>query len=205
VLEPTAYNRVVELTRTWLAQGRAHEEVLDLLRERGLSKADSYWVLQAATGMSPEEAKLLVHHSATWADHREADEQLEESLWRALFISCVLGVGQVVESAAWAAECRQRQQQATGQLLQPAADLPDEAVIGFREALEASRFGQAFIALVEVGQQRALPNRYWLALSAVADSLCLNELLDSDSTADDLPEVSAARTVRHLTHRIPDI
>jgi hypothetical protein len=200
VLDSSAQDQFVQLTRGWLAAGTGQDEVLDRLRQRGLDKIDCVDVFRAATGMSVGQAKRVVHDSLTWADRREADEYVEDVFWRAAFIECVLGGGQVSEPAEWATECRERQQRAAAHLREVAAALPDEALTGYREAMAGNRLGRSFVALVAAAQQRGMPDRSWSGLAAAADSLCLNELVDNGQPAgDDMDEVRAARLVRQRT------
>lgn len=182
-----------------LTDGISLDEVLGLLRQRGLTKMDSVPVVQAATGVSLAEAKMAVHNSPSWADQREQDEQLEDALWRAMFIECVLGGGQINESADRAAECRERQRKGAAQLQTAAASLPGEALSDYRLALAANRLGLAFVALVRTGEQLAAPKHYWVTLANAVKILCLDELLEDDRGADEDPdEVKAARVVRGL-------
>jgi hypothetical protein len=134
-------------------------------------------------------------------DSSTGDERLADVFWRAAFIECVLSGGQVDEPGQWAAECRERQQRGAAQLQDLAAGLPDEALIGYREAMARNRLGPAFAALVVAAQQRDVPAPYWSALAAAAETLCLNELLDGDRSAtDDVAEIQAARAVRRCTN-----
>jgi hypothetical protein len=204
VREPAARGQFVELARGWLAAGAIENEVLGRLRQHGLEKIDSIAVLKTATGMSLADAKRVVHFSPAWADRREQDDALGDALHRAGFIECVLGGGRVDEPADEAAEFRDRQQRGTTQLREAAADVPDEVLASYREAMADNRFGDAFVALVTVGQRLDLPDRYWTTLAAAAGTLCLDELLDS--LGDDAPpadsywaDVEAARVVRSRT------
>jgi hypothetical protein len=129
------------------------------------------------------------------------EERLADVFWRAAFIECVLSGGHVSEPAEWAAECRERQQGAAAQLQDLAAGLPDEALIGYREAMTRNRLGPAFAALVAAAQHGDMPAPYWLALAAVAETLCLNELIADDQfAADDMEEIQAARAVHQRTN-----
>jgi hypothetical protein len=213
VLDPSIPEQLVEIARTRLAAGAGDDEVLGLLRQRGLGKRDCVLVIRAATGMTINEARQLVHDSPVWADHREADERIEEALWRALFIMCVLDGGQIdgpdeSEEPEEAAECRERRQRAAAQLRAVAAGLPDEALTGYRKAVAGDRLGQAFAALVAAGERHEKPDRFWLALWEAARTLCLDELLDEppdgNEPADDaLPEITAAWAVRRRVADYP--
>jgi hypothetical protein len=151
-----------------LAGGRSMEEILDLLRHRGLTKLDCVLVVHGATGASMGQAKRVVHNSPTWADRREQDEQTEDAFLRALFIDCVLGGGHIDQPAELAAECCERQLQAATWLQAAAAGLPSAALADYRQAMVANRLGQAFVALVAAGQQRAVPGGYWQRLAEAA-------------------------------------
>lgn len=135
MIDSAAHDHLVELARAWLTAGRSHDDVLGEFREQGLHKIDCIQVIQETTGMSHGEAKRLVHHSPVWADRRDGDEYVEDLFWRVLFIECLIGRGQVNEPDELAAECRERQQQATAQLQDLAAGLPDEALARYREFL----------------------------------------------------------------------
>ena len=63
-----------------LASGRPLEEVLTCLRRAGLDKTDSMRFLSEAGGKSLDEAKKLVHFSATWADLRPAHDRFHKRL-----------------------------------------------------------------------------------------------------------------------------
>jgi hypothetical protein len=204
VVDPSARGQFIELTRGWLAAGAREDEVLVRLRQRGLNKIDCIVVLREVTGMSLGDAKRVVHLSPAWADRREQDDALHEALSRMGFIECVLGGGRVNEPAEWALDCRDRQQRGATQLRQAAADLPEEALASFREAMADDQFGAAFAALVAAGQHRDMPDGYWALLASAAETLCLNELLDllageQHPTNDDWDDVQAARVVRSRT------
>jgi hypothetical protein len=157
VLDATARSQLAEVARGLLAAGRSLDEVLGLLRQRGLTKMDSIPVVQAATDVSLAEAKMALHNSLSWADRREQDQQLEDAFWRAMFIECVLSGGQINEPADWATECRERQRRGTAQLQTAATSLPGEALTDYLGAMAANRLGLAFVALVRAGQQLAAP------------------------------------------------
>jgi hypothetical protein len=203
VLNSSPQDHFVELTRGWLAADGGYDHALDMLRQHGVTKIDCVLLIRTAADIPIGDAKRLVHYSTTWADHREDDEHLENTFWRAMFIDCVLNGGHVNAPEEEAAECRDRQQLATGQLQHVAAELPDETLTTYRAAMAANRLGLAFTTLVQLGQQHTMPRPYWLALANAAETLCLNELLDNNEPADDeLDEVRAARAVRRLTEPI---
>ncbi|PWK81112.1 hypothetical protein C8D88_11921 [Lentzea atacamensis] len=173
--------------------------MIGLLRQRGLRKIDCIRVVQAAIGLSHGEAKRLVHHSPVWADRREADEAVEEMFWRALFISALVGEAEVTAPAEDVTECHERQQRARTQLHQAAAGLPDELLTRYRESMAENLLGRAFAALVAVGQQHGATEQCWHALAAVAETLCLNELLGEDEPGADAGDfLQAAYAVRQL-------
>lgn len=135
-----------------------------------------------------------------WTDRREGDEAAEEMFWRALFIIALVGEGQLTAPAEEVAECHERQQRARTQLHQVAAGMPDEALTRYRESMAENLLGRAFAALVAAGRQHGATDQYWHALAAVAETLCLNELLGDDEpgvAADDY--VRAAYAVRQRT------
>lgn len=200
MLGSAALDQVVKLARSQLASGAGHDEVLDLLRQRGLHKVDCIRVIHVAMGLSHGEAKRLVHHSPVWADRREVDEAVEETVWRALFISALVGEGQITAPADEMAEFHERQEQARTQLDRVAAGLPDEALTRYRESMAENLLGQAFAALVAAGQQHGATDQCWHALAEVAETLCLDELLGDDEPTSDADDyVQAAYAVRQLT------
>jgi hypothetical protein len=181
MLEPSAIQAHAESARARLAAGSGYDEVLAELRLAGLQKLDTMHVLHEALGMPLGEAKLLVHRSPVWADHRDVDEELEEALWRALFIQCVMGGGEVNAPEAWAVECRERQRRASAQMGAIAAAFPADALTRYRECLAKRWYGLAFAALVEAAERHESPAQTWHALVAVADTLLLTELLDDEN------------------------
>jgi len=202
VRDSSARGQFVALARGWLAAGAGNDGVLERLRQHGLEKIDCIVVLRTVTGMSLADAKRAVHHSPAWADRREQDDALGDALHRAGFIECVLGGGTVEEPPEEVAEWRDRQDRGTTQLREIAADLPWDALAGYREAMADDQFGEAFAALVTVAQRRDLPDRYWAALAAVAETLCLDEYLDLLGAGEppaDSPDLDAARVVRSRT------
>lgn len=188
-------DRFVELTRARLAAGVGLDDVLGELRRHDLSKIDSIRVVRDATGMALAEAKRLVHNSPAWADRRSLDEQVENTFLRALFVDCLVGNGQVNEPDERAAEYRERQRRATAHLRNVAANLPEDALAGYRRFMADNLLGRAFAALVDAGRGHSVPAEYWTELSTVADTLCLDELPDDDALA------QAARLVRTPRNR----
>jgi hypothetical protein len=200
MLDSSAHDQFVGLARARLAAGSGHDDVLGEFRQQGLHKIDCINVIQEATGLSHAEAKRLVHYSPVWADRRDGDEYVEELFWRALFIDCLVGRGQVNQPDDWAAECRERQQRARTQLQDLATDLPDEVSIRYRECMAQNLLGRAFAALVDAGQHHSVTDQYWTGLAAVAETLCLNELLGENEPAADADDfVHAAHLIRRLT------
>lgn len=201
VLDTHALDWFVELARSRLAAGLTHDDLLGELRRHGLEKIDCIRVVHTATGASLGDAKLLVHHSPVWADRREGDEYLEDSFWRATFILCVVGNGRVNEPGEWAAECLERQQRAAGQLQEVAKALPEVALTGYHRCMDGKQLGKAFAALVVAGRRYRLPHHYWRQMASVAETLCLNELLDDvEPTVDETDFVYAAHVVRRLAN-----
>ncbi|GAA0928946.1 hypothetical protein [Virgisporangium aurantiacum] len=193
MLDPAGRERFADLARTSLAAGTTHDDLIADLRRRGLEKIDCIVVLHVATGIPLGEAKPLVHFSPAWSDRRESDERFEEQAWRAGFIWCVLDGGEVTEPPDWAADCRARQQRATGQLREIAAALPPVPEVP--DHLQKGRLGDAFAALVAAG--RNLPGDHWPALAAAADTLCLTELLGAEPPAEDPTDPVYAAHVVH--------
>jgi hypothetical protein len=199
VVDSAERDRFVELVRARLASGAGYDEVLGLLRQHGLHKGECIIVMHAATGLKGSTVKMLVHRSPVWADRRALDEAVEDMVFRVFFIASVVGEGHITGPAEDVAECRERQQRARTQMRDIAADLPDEALTRYHEFMAENLFGRAFAALVTVEQQRGAGDPSWRALAAVAETLCLNELLDDEEPgprADDY--VQAAYVVRRL-------
>jgi hypothetical protein len=183
-----------------MSDASTHDELLHALRQEGRNKLESILALRTETGLSLSDAKRLVHDSPVWADHRAADEHLEELFWRVFFIECVVNGGRVNEPPDWAAECRERQERAAVQLQDIADGLPDDDLARYRESMARNALGHAFAALVTAGRQHDLPDRYWRSLATVAQTLCLDELLsDTGPAADDEDFVHAAYEVRRRT------
>lgn len=69
--------------RQILEQGGSIEEVLLLARQQINSKLVGIKIVVELLGLSPGRAKALVHHSLTWQDMKERDEQIEELMLQA--------------------------------------------------------------------------------------------------------------------------
>jgi hypothetical protein len=65
--------------RDLLAEGKTLDDALAGLRKRGCTKIDSIRVLNTF-GWCSRDAKAAVHLSAAWADVREGDDRLHDSL-----------------------------------------------------------------------------------------------------------------------------
>ncbi|MCO5068797.1 MAG: hypothetical protein M9910_08990 [Kiritimatiellae bacterium] len=63
-----------------LKDGANQEDIVRYLRTQGLSKVTSLPVLVQVLGISLDQAKQLVHSSATWNDVRIRDEKFQTSL-----------------------------------------------------------------------------------------------------------------------------
>ena len=70
--------------REMLSRGAPVDQVLAHMREAGLSKVQSIWVLAEAGGKPLREAKELVHLSMTWSDVRHRDDQFHDDLLKNL-------------------------------------------------------------------------------------------------------------------------
>jgi ribosomal protein L7/L12 len=66
--------------RQMRAMGRDDEAILSFLREGGCSILESIKIIRELKGGSLAEAKRVVHLSQTWADARQAYDQLHDSL-----------------------------------------------------------------------------------------------------------------------------
>jgi hypothetical protein len=166
--------------------GGGHDRLLHKLRQQGLDEIHSMVALISATGLSVTEAKRLLLASPVWADRREAHESFERALRREAFIMCVADGGTVDEPPKWAAECRERQQLSLEQMADISAGLPGSELSRYREAAGAGRPGGAFAALTVAGKSVGAGQNYWRAMTSVAQTLCLDELLDRDTPpADD--------------------
>jgi hypothetical protein len=200
MLDPPACERVAASVRLELTQGRQLDDVLGQLRQQGHDKFDTIRVLMGATGMSHAEAKLLVHNSPAWDDRREADEELDDHLWRAAFIMSVVSGGHVDAPPAWAAECRERQDRATDQMRRIASHLPDHDLDHYRQHAADNQLGRAFAALVNAARRHHLPDQRWHELADMAEALCLTEILGEGApNADDDDYLHAAHLVRRRT------
>lgn len=56
------------------------QQAMAYLKENGYDRGDSMVVLQRAYGVSPDESKLMIHHSTAWSADRAAVERLHEQL-----------------------------------------------------------------------------------------------------------------------------
>jgi hypothetical protein len=54
------------------------------MREKGLNQTDSLMLLMRVTGMDKSEASNVILESRTWADHKENNLRLQETLAQAL-------------------------------------------------------------------------------------------------------------------------
>lgn len=66
--------------REALATGASLERIIQMLQKRGLTKMETMILLEDDLGLAHREAKLAVHQSEAWKDHREAAEALEKEL-----------------------------------------------------------------------------------------------------------------------------
>jgi hypothetical protein len=76
----TTPDEILEECREMLRDGAQLENVLGLLRKRGLSKVESAKALIGLQQADIRAAKEIVHYSATWANVRERDEEFQRSL-----------------------------------------------------------------------------------------------------------------------------
>ncbi len=72
-------NAILEAQQAFAA-GASIEVVIQMLRERGLTKMETMIVLEDDLGVVHSDAKLAVHRSEAWKDYREAAEALEKEL-----------------------------------------------------------------------------------------------------------------------------
>lgn len=79
----TDIDNVLRQCREQIARGEGHEQIVRLLRDRGISKGLSIKALVDLGLASLADAKGIVHFSATWADVRENDERFQSGLERA--------------------------------------------------------------------------------------------------------------------------
>lgn len=186
MIEPEDLPRIAGLACSLLAEGADHEEVIARLRREGASKGVTVYAIQQAQGLSHGDAKRLVHHSDTWADRRQADEETEGQFFRALFIMCVLGEGTVEGPAADIAEWQDRQDRARRLLIEVAGLVPGGSRRSFEECMAANLLGQAFTKLVDAVEHAGAGDRERALLAEAARALCLDELLgDSEPPTDD--------------------
>ena len=199
-MDASTHEQLAELIRAELAAGSSEDEMLLLLRHRELEKVDCIGIMQAATGMSHCAAKLLVHNSPVWADRREIDEYVEDTFWRALFVEALVSGGRIDAPPEWAVDCRERQRRANALLHEVSRRIPPDILSPYREFIGKGHLGRAFAALVVAGTREDMPVDYWRALAAVADTLCINELLDGDVPGVDNDDyIYAAYVVRRLS------
>ncbi len=66
-MDSGARERFAELVRPRPASGAGYGDVLGLLRQRGLSKAECVMVMLDATDLTLAELKVLVQDSPVWA------------------------------------------------------------------------------------------------------------------------------------------
>ena len=78
--EPPNIDPFVQEVRLLRAKGASIEDILVLLRQKGLSRIGSTRVLMEIEGLSLAEAKPVVHLSRAWADTREEAERFHEML-----------------------------------------------------------------------------------------------------------------------------
>lgn len=75
-----SYTAMVREARQLLAAGESLDAVVQLLKDRGLTKMESMILLEDQLDIEHRDAKLAVHHSTAWRDSREAAETLEKDL-----------------------------------------------------------------------------------------------------------------------------
>lgn len=76
----TTHREVVSAAREAMNRGATMDEVIGLLRERGLSKTESLAFLEDELGVPHPDAKRALHISTAWASERAAAEDLEKRL-----------------------------------------------------------------------------------------------------------------------------
>ncbi len=80
-----ARDALLNQCKTLLKNGSSIEAVIHVLREKGLSKVHSMEALvEIGAVSSRNEAKMMVHNSATWLEVRSRDERLHEKLIESL-------------------------------------------------------------------------------------------------------------------------
>ncbi|KJK50190.1 hypothetical protein UK23_11810 [Lentzea aerocolonigenes] len=72
--DPAELDPFVELARARLAAGAGYDEVLGLLRQRGLSKMNCLMVI-SESGLGLAETKRFMHESRVWAAWQADDEE----------------------------------------------------------------------------------------------------------------------------------
>ncbi|MFB9928303.1 hypothetical protein ACFORO_09750 [Amycolatopsis halotolerans] len=72
-----------EGARRLLSQGASREELIAGLRGMGCPKIGCIDVVSRIAEISVNEAKLLVHNSAAWADTRRSDERFQRRVEKA--------------------------------------------------------------------------------------------------------------------------
>ena len=75
---------VVEDVHILASAGADKESLLVFLRDRKFNKIESIKVMRALYGLSMQEGKDLVDHSAAWSDRFYSDMQLRETALKAL-------------------------------------------------------------------------------------------------------------------------
>ncbi len=75
---------VVEDAHRLASAGADRETLLVFLRDRKFNKIESIKVMIALYGLSMQEGKDLVDHSAAWSDRFDSDMQLRETALKAL-------------------------------------------------------------------------------------------------------------------------
>ena len=72
------FPKLVQLTRSMLAEGADMEAVLEALREKSPSVIQAVKVIRETLEVSLAEAKDLVHHSRAWSDMRDELSELHD-------------------------------------------------------------------------------------------------------------------------------
>jgi hypothetical protein len=78
------HEEAVELARTLRSQGSSVEDVLSRLRGAGATIIESIKVVRQVEHVRLGDAKEIVHVSDTWADVREANDELHRLALEAL-------------------------------------------------------------------------------------------------------------------------
>ncbi len=69
--------------REMFASGADYESIMRSVRDDGQFQAQTYKLLREECGLSYEEAKSTIHDSSTWADCRQAVEDLHDTAYEA--------------------------------------------------------------------------------------------------------------------------